>query len=123
MRYFVILPLAGLAITSCGTTSVQHALERPLEQVIYDDCMPVQIAKFTEDKKGDNPEMVAHFYCKVVSGICRDDPTSEDCKKGIVDYDYDRKGSGVSELYKAAEAGNAFLVAQLLKMGFDPLWR
>lgn len=117
MRIMIATLLASLGVVSCGTGAVKTVHDRPLAQVIYDDCMPVHVNEFKEEGE-DNPEMVAHYVCKVISGICRDTP--EECKKGIVAYDQNRKNTGPSELYKAAEAGNANLVTQLLEIGFDP---
>ncbi|MDP2433411.1 MAG: ankyrin repeat domain-containing protein [Pseudomonadota bacterium] len=97
--------------------------ERSFDQVIYDDCMLVQVKEFKKNGK-DKPEMVAHYVCKVISGICRDNAggNGEECRKGTAAYIYikDREGYGPSGLYKAAEAGNTLLVKKLLEVGYDP---
>lgn len=119
MRILIVSLLAGVGAVSCGTGPVKTEHERRLDQVIYDDCMPVHVNEFRLEGK-DNPEFVAHYVCKVISGICRETTNVQECKKGIAGYDRNRNNSGPSELYKAAELGNANLVTQLLEIGFDP---
>ncbi len=99
--------------------SSQVAGDRSLPKMIYDDCMSVFVNQLTQEKE-ERPEIKAHYFCSIVAGICRDEPGSEECKKGIRGYDGKRGDSSPSELYKASEAGNTTIVNQLLGSGFDP---
>ena len=119
MRILTVCLSAGLGFVWSGMALALNVHGPTLAEVIYNDCMPVHIAELREEGK-DNPDVVAHFVCTVISGICRDDPGDKECRKGISAYDRDRKNSGSSELFRAAEAGNTKLVAQLIEIGFDP---
>ncbi|HCA26065.1 MAG TPA: hypothetical protein DEP05_00125 [Betaproteobacteria bacterium] len=116
----------GRVIVACLFLSASIVLagnnqnsKRSLAQIVYEDCMPVHFVRFKEEKK-ENPEVLAHFYCKIISGLCSKDPGGARCRKGIGGYDLKRHDSGPSQLYRASEAGNAQLVEKRIGMGYSP---
>lgn len=119
MKHSITIFIIHLLIAACVSTQVWAEEDRPFAKVIYDDCIPVYV-EIMSAKGEKNPEGMAHYLCKIVAGICSDKPSNDSCKKGIRSYDANRRESGPSELYKAAEAGKISLVKELLQIGFNP---
>ena len=102
-------------------SSVQPPQDRrSLSKVIYDDCMPVRVMMSKKKGESQDSTLVDHLYCQVTSGMCRDYPGSEDCKRGARSIDRDRYGAGPSQLFLASSRGDATIVRGLLESGFDP---
>lgn len=77
----VIYTLASCASTQ--TTTVDGARTgwavAPIK--FYDVCLPIHTQAASERKEAD-PEIVAHYICKIIEGLCTSNPTGSDCQKG-----------------------------------------
>ncbi len=101
--------------------TAMKAEKSSLSQLIYEDCLKVNVILFKEQlEPPPNPPIAAHYLCQIVVGICRDVPGSEHCRKGIRGYDLKRGASGASALFEASHRGNTSFVRQLLEWGYDP---
>jgi hypothetical protein len=47
----------------------------------YDVCLPIH-TQLASERKEANPEIVAHYICKLIEGVCKSNPTGSDCQKG-----------------------------------------
>lgn len=47
----------------------------------YNVCLPIH-TQLASGRKEANPEIVAHYICKVIEGICKSNPAGDDCQKG-----------------------------------------
>ena len=118
MRITLLLAGVTLLVVACTTTPPQSQ-SQSIEQVVYEDCLPVETALATQKQK-EHPAIYAHYLCKIISGVCGDAPRGANCEKGIQGYDHERKAVGPSQLYRTAETGDIRLLTQLLEIGFDP---
>lgn len=88
-RFRRTLPLLFTALVAgCATGMDSSALTAPR---IYEACMAVEVPKTQEKyrqegKPADEAKMVAHFICKVTSGICAENPTQGSCPDSLRDY-------------------------------------
>lgn len=75
-------------VAGCAATSSSTALTEPR---IYDACMKVEVPKTVErdraeGKSAEDSALVAHFICKVTSGICAKDPGNKGCPESLKAY-------------------------------------
>ena len=88
------------------------------EQLIYAACLPLETSRAKEQKE-EEPEIYAQAYCRLVAGMCGDDPDKDSCRRDLGQYERDLNRRGKSLLFSAAHAGDRGIVAAMVHAGVD----
>lgn len=114
--FFVLLIIIFL-IAGCSSVPSQTAISKPIsKQILYEACMLSETQDF-KGKAESNPELIAHYFCQGVAGVCEKEPKKDWCQKPLRKYELELNKQGKSLLYQAAYIGDYRLVEAIVKAG------
>jgi len=119
-NYTLIFTLSiFLLISGCTTAPPSQSPRKPTtKQLIYEACMPSAEKRAKTDGK-ETPQLVAHYYCQVVAGICAKTPEEDACQSLLMDYELEINKRSASLLFAAAKFGDHRLVEAMINAGVN----